>query len=176
MRPNLPRWRRADWRAARLPLHFLAKQALQEGCRRTDNTLLQPTGEITRMTVKVISMEPDPLAPYAIAPGWQVGNLLFLSGQAAISPEGELVGVGDFGAQLVQVMANIDRVLEAGGSDRSRIVKVTIYLTDMANFPAIVEARRTYFTPPYPADTIVEVKSLALPELMLEIDVIAHTG
>jgi 2-iminobutanoate/2-iminopropanoate deaminase len=128
------------------------------------------------MTVKVISMEPDPLAPYAIAPGWQVGNLLFLSGQAAISPEGELVGVGDFGAQLVQVMANIDRVLEAGGSDRSRIVKVTIYLTDMANFPAIVEARRTYFTPPYPADTIVEVKSLALPELMLEIDVIAHTG
>jgi 2-iminobutanoate/2-iminopropanoate deaminase len=128
------------------------------------------------MTVKVISMEPDPLAPYAIAPGWQVGNLLFLSGQAAISPEGELVGVGDFAAQLVQVMANIDRVLEAGGSDRSRIVKVTIYLTDMANFPAIVEARRTYFTPPYPADTIVEVKSLALPELMLEIDVIAHTG
>lgn len=128
------------------------------------------------MTVKVISMEPDPLAPYAIAPGWQVGNLLFLSGQAAISPEGDLVGVGDFGAQLVQVMANIDRVLAAGGSDRSRIVKVTIYLTDMSNFPAIVDARRTYFTAPYPADTIVEVKSLALPELMLEIDVIATVG
>ena len=128
------------------------------------------------MTVKVITMNPDPLAPYAIAPGWQVGNLLFLSGQAAISPEGELVGVGDFDAQLVQVMANIDRVLAAGGSDRSRIVKVTIYLTDMANFPAIVDARRRYFTPPYPADTIVEVKSLALPELMLEIDVIAVAG
>lgn len=128
------------------------------------------------MTVKVISMTPDPLAPYAIAPGWQVGNLLFLSGQAAISEKGELVGVGDFDAQLVQTMANIDTVLAAGGSDRSRIVKVTIYLTDMANFPAIVEARRTYFTPPYPADTIVEVKSLALPELMIEIDVIAHTG
>ena len=128
------------------------------------------------MTVKVISMEPDPLAPYAIAPGWQVGNLLFLSGQAAISPAGELVGVGDFDAQLAQVMANIDRVLAAGGSDRSRIVKVTIYLTDMSNFPPIVDARRKYFTAPYPADTIVEVKSLALPELMLEIDVIATAG
>jgi reactive intermediate/imine deaminase len=128
------------------------------------------------MSAKVISMNPDPLAPYAIAPGWQVGNLLFLSGQAAISETGELVGVGDFDAQLVQTMANIDRVLRAGGSDPSRIVKVTIYLTDMANFPAIVEARRHYFTPPYPADTIVEVKSLALPELMIEIDVIAHTG
>jgi reactive intermediate/imine deaminase len=128
------------------------------------------------MTVKVISMEPDPLAPYAIAPGWQAGTLLFLSGQAAISPEGELVGVGDFDAQLVQVMANIDRVLAAGGSDRSRIVKVTIYLTNMSNFAAILDARRRYFTAPYPADTIVEVKSLALPELMLEIDVIATVG
>jgi 2-iminobutanoate/2-iminopropanoate deaminase len=49
-------------------------------------------------------------------------------------------------------------------------------MTDMANFPAIVEARRKYFTPPYPADTIVEVKSLALPDLLIEIDVIAHTS
>jgi enamine deaminase RidA (YjgF/YER057c/UK114 family) len=53
---------------------------------------------------------------------------------------------------------------------------VTIYLTDMANFPAIVEARRRYFTPPWPADTIVEVRALALPELMVEIDVIALAG
>ncbi|MBX9665380.1 RidA family protein [Novosphingobium sp.] len=128
------------------------------------------------MTVKVITMDPDPLAPYAISPGWQVGGLLFLSGQAALSPEGELVGVGDFDAQLAQTFANIDRVLAAGGSDRSRIVKVTIYLTDMGNFPKIVEARRTYFTPPWPADTIVEVKSLALPELLVEIDVIAAVG
>jgi enamine deaminase RidA (YjgF/YER057c/UK114 family) len=73
-------------------------------------------------------------------------------------------------------MANIDRVLAAGGSDRSRIVKVTIYLTDMANFPKIVEARRTYFTPPWPADTIVEGKSLALPERMVVIEVIAVVG
>jgi len=130
------------------------------------------------MTVskRVIEMHPDPLAPYAIAPGWQVGNLLFLSGQAAISIEGTIVGVGDFDAQLVQVMANIDRVLAAAGSTRSDIIKVTIYLTDMANFSKIVDARRAYFTAPYPADTIVEVRSLALPELLLEIDVIATTG
>lgn len=126
--------------------------------------------------VRVIEMQPDPLASYAIAPAWQVGNLLFLSGQAAIDPDGQLVGVADFDAQLVQVMANIDRVLAAGGSDRSHIVKVTIYLTDMANFSKIVDARKAYFTAPYPADTIVEVKSLALPELLIEIDVIATTG
>ncbi|WP_439534687.1 RidA family protein [Polymorphobacter sp.] len=128
------------------------------------------------MTAKVIRMDPDPLDAYAIAPGWQVGNLLFLSGQAAIDENGAIIGPGDFQAQLAQTFANIDRVLAAGGSDRSRIVKVTIYLTDMGNFPAIVEARRRYFSPPWPADTIVEVKSLALPELMVEIDVIACTG
>jgi 2-iminobutanoate/2-iminopropanoate deaminase len=125
---------------------------------------------------RVIAIDPDPLAPYAIAPGWRVGDLLFLSGQAAIDERGGIVGTSDFAAQLVQTMANIDRVLAAGGSDRSRIVKVTIYLTDMANLPAIVEARRHYFTAPYPADTIVEVRALALPELMVEIDVVAVAG
>ena len=120
-----------------------------------------------------ITIDPDPLAPYAIAPGWKVGDLLFLSGQAAISPDGEIVGTGDFDAQLAQTFANIETVLAAGGSDLSKIVKVTIYLTDMGNFPKIVEARRRHFTPPYPADTIVEVRSLALPELLVEIDVIA---
>jgi 2-iminobutanoate/2-iminopropanoate deaminase len=135
----------------------------KEGCQTVTSTV----------TAEVISIDPDPLAPYAIAPGWRVGDLLFLSGQAAIDETGTIVGQGGFDAQLRQTFTNIDRVLEAGGSDRSRIVKVTIYLTDMGNFPKIVEARQAYFTKPYPADTIVEVKSLALPELMVEIDVIA---
>lgn len=125
---------------------------------------------------EVITITPDPLAPYAISPGWKAGGLLFLSGQAAIDPAGQIVGAGDFAAQLEATFANIDRVLAAGGSDRSRIIKVTIYLTDIGNFPAIVEARRRYFTPPWPADTIVEVRALALPELMVEIDVIALAG
>ena len=125
---------------------------------------------------QVISMTPDPLEPYAISPGWKAGGLLFLSGQAAIDETGAIVGIDDFEAQLAATFANIDRVLAAGGSDRSRIIKVTIYLTDMGHFPAIVEARRRYFTPPWPADTIVEVRALALPELMVEIDVIALEG
>lgn len=130
------------------------------------------------MTVKteVIPLEPDPLARYAISPGWRVGDLLFLSGQAAIDGNGAIVGEGDFEAQLAQTFANIDRVMVAGGGRRDRIVKVTIYLTDMANFPAMVEARKRYFTPPWPADTIVEVQALALPGLLVEIDVIALAG
>ena len=67
-------------------------------------------------------------------------------------------------------------MLEAGGSSLDRVVKVTIFLTDMANFPKIVELRGKWFTPPYPADTIVEVTSLALPELEIEIEAIAVAG
>jgi enamine deaminase RidA (YjgF/YER057c/UK114 family) len=52
-------------------------------------------------------------------------------------------------------------------------VNVTIFLTDMSNFPRVVELRRRWFTPPYPADTIVEVGALALPELEIEIEAIA---
>ncbi|WP_017665082.1 RidA family protein [Porphyrobacter sp. AAP82] len=120
-----------------------------------------------------IALPDDPLAPYLIAPAWRVGDLLFLSGQASIGADGSIVGIGDFDAQLAQTFANIERVLAAGGSDLSKVVKVTIYLTDMAHFPAILEARQRWFTPPYPADTTVEVKGLALADLMVEIDVIA---
>lgn len=120
-----------------------------------------------------ITINPDPLAPYHIAPAWRVGDMVMASGQAAISDDGGIVGAGDFDAQLAQTFANIERVLAAAGSDLSRVVKVVIYLTDMSHFPKIVEARQRYFTAPYPADTTVEVKGLALPELMVEIDVTA---
>ena len=57
-------------------------------------------------------------------------------------------------------------MLEAGGSSLEKIIKVNIYLTDMANFPKIIELRRRYFKPPYPADTIVEVGALGMGHTM----------
>ncbi len=120
-----------------------------------------------------IRTEPDPLEPYFISQGFRVGNVIHLSGQAAISSEGELVGVGDFDAQAEQTFRNIQQVLETAGSSLAKVFKVTIYLTDMSHFPRIVELRQRWFSPPYPADTIVEVKSLALPELMIEIEAMA---
>jgi 2-iminobutanoate/2-iminopropanoate deaminase len=125
------------------------------------------------MDAHQIKTMPDPFEPYRIAQGYRVGDLIFLSGQAAIDPAGAIVGAGDFAAQAAQTFANIARLLEAAGSSLAKVIKVTIYLTDMAHFPEIVELRGRYFTPPYPADTIVEVRSLALPELMIEVDVIA---
>ena len=120
-----------------------------------------------------IKTDPDPYEPFRIAQAYRVNDLIYLSGQAAIDQDGNLVGIGNFDAQAKQTFENLERVLQAGGSGLAKIIKVNIYLKDMANFPKIVELRETYFTPPYPADTIVEVTSLALPELEIEIDAIA---
>jgi 2-iminobutanoate/2-iminopropanoate deaminase len=119
-----------------------------------------------------ISTEPDFYAQYRISQAIRVGGLVFVSGQAAIDESG-VVGAGDFDAQAAQVFRNLAAVLEAGGSGLDRVVKVTIFLTDMANYQKILELRERYFTPPYPADTIVEVSSLALPELQIEIEAVA---
>jgi 2-iminobutanoate/2-iminopropanoate deaminase len=120
-----------------------------------------------------IRTEPDPYEPFRLAQGYRVGDLLFVSGQAAIDEHAQLVGVGDFDAQAEQTFTNLRQVLEAGGSSLANVVKVTIFLTDMGNFPRIVELRGKWFTPPYPADTIVEVSSLAFPELEIEIEAVA---
>lgn len=132
----------------------------------------QLTGE-NSMRATPIELTPDPLATFRISPGFKVNGLLFLSGHAAISETGELIGIGDFDLQAEATFQSLQRTLHAGGSDLSRVVKVTIYLTDMGYFDRIVALREQWFSAPYPADTIVEVKALALPELMIEIEAIA---
>jgi len=126
-----------------------------------------------KLRLERITIDPDPYEPFRLVLGYRLGDLLFISGQAAIDEHGQVVGAGDFDAQAEQVFHNLKRVLEAGGSSLANVVKVTIFLTDMSNFGKIVELRGKWFTPPYPADTIVEVSSLALPELEIEIEAIA---
>lgn len=119
-----------------------------------------------------VKTDPDPLERYRLAQGYRIGDLVVLSGQAALDDEGNVVGAGDFDAQAEQVFR---KVLAAADSSLEQVVKVTIYLTDMSYFPRIVELRGKWFKPPYPADTIVEVSRLGLPELMIEIEAIALT-
>ena len=128
------------------------------------------------MSVEPIQLDPDPLAPYCISPGFKANGMLYLSGHAAISESGELIGVDDFDAQAQATFESLQRTLQAGGSDLSKVIKVTIYLTDMSHFEKIVALRQQWFSAPYPADTIVEVSALALPELMIEIEAIAVEG
>lgn len=120
-----------------------------------------------------IKTEPDFYAPYKVAQAYRVGDLIYVSGQAAIDDDGNIVGVGDFDAQARQTYKNLNRVLEAGGSDLSKIIKMNVYIKDMDKFPEILSLREQYLTPPYPAETLVEISSLALPELEIEIEAVA---
>lgn len=120
-----------------------------------------------------IRLEPDPFESFHIGQGHCVGNLVFLSGQAAIDEQGGVVGAGDIDVQIDQAMTNIGRALNAVGSGIDRVFKITIYLTDMNHFDSIVRMRERYFSEPWPADTTIGVTSLALPELMVELEVIA---
>lgn len=125
------------------------------------------------MRIEQIVIDPDPYTPFRLAQGYRVGDLLFISGQAAIDSHGQIVGVGDFDAQAAQAFQNLDRILHAGGSSLKNVIKVTIYLTNMDYFDRVVELRGRWFTPPYPADTIVEVRSLYSRDAMIEIEAVA---
>lgn len=122
-----------------------------------------------------IITSPDPYEPYLLSQGIRFGDLLFISGQAGYDADGRIVE-GGFQAQGEQAFANLRRALEAGGSGLADVVKVTIFLTDMGNFSKVVDLRRRFFTPPYPADSIVEVTGLYAPEVMIEIEAIAAAG
>ena len=125
------------------------------------------------MLLEQVHTKPDPYAPFLLSQGIRVGNLVFISGQAAIGDDGNIVGRGDFDKQAEQAFRNLRRALEAAGSSLDRVAKVTIFLKSMDNFGKIVELRRKWFSAPYPADTIVEISSLYSPEALIEIEAIA---
>ena len=98
-------------------------------------------------------------------------NLVFTSGQIAINPiSGNLV-TDDFLKEIDQVLENINSVLEAGGSNRDNIVKLTVFITDMSNFKFVNEAFKIFFINDYPARSVVEVSGLPL-NVNIEIEAI----
>jgi 2-iminobutanoate/2-iminopropanoate deaminase len=102
-------------------------------------------------------------APAAIGPYSQavrVGSFVFTAGQIGLDPAtGQLVA-DDVEAQTRQVMANLAAVLTAAGSDLNRIVKTTIFLTDMADFPTVNAVYGSFFTEAPPARSTVAVAAL----------------
>ncbi len=104
-----------------------------------------------------------PLAPAAIGPysqGVRVGNLVFFSGQIPLDPVTMTVVSGDMEAQAVRVFDNLQAVSEAAGGGLRDIVKLTIFLTDLADFTIVNDTMKRYFESPYPARSTVQVAAL----------------
>jgi len=127
----------------------------------------------TAIPIERIATDPDWYQPYKISQAIRAGGLIFVSGQVGIDESGTTVS-GDFMAQGRQAFANIRRVLASAGASLDDVVKTTILVTDMASHLGhVIELRDEFFTEPYPADTLMEVSSLAQPDWRLEVDVIA---
>ena len=113
-------------------------------------------------------------APAAIGPysqGFVVGNLVISSGQIPVNPEnGEIPA--DISAQAEQSCKNVKAVIEAGGSDISKVVKTTCFLADMADFATFNSVYEKYFTSK-PARSCVAVKTLPK-NVLCEIEAIAE--
>ena len=103
----------------------------------------------------------------------KIGNLVFLAGQVSLDVDGNLVGKGDIEAQAVQTYENIKTVLASVGAMLDDVVKTTTYTTSVAYRQKIAEVRTRYFTTYFPPNTFVVVHSLAMPEMLIEIEAIA---
>jgi 2-iminobutanoate/2-iminopropanoate deaminase len=100
-------------------------------------------------------------------------RLIFVSGQLARDKEGRVVGVGDMRAQLRQTLENVRAALEAAGASLSDLVRTNTYVTDIDEYFRHTDVRMEYYSHAMPTSTTVEVRRLAQPELMIEIDAIA---
>lgn len=112
------------------------------------------------MAKEIISTDHAPQAIGTYSQAVKAGSTVYLSGQIPLVPETMEMVDGDIREQIHRVFKNLLAVTNAAGGDLSHIVKLNIYLTDLANFPVVNEVMAEYFVQPYPARAAVGVASL----------------
>jgi enamine deaminase RidA (YjgF/YER057c/UK114 family) len=100
----------------------------------------------------------------------KVGKLVHVSGTTATDSRGNIVGIGDAGAQAVQTLKNIQRALESVGARLEDVVRTRIYVTDMKRWEEVGKAHGAFFREIRPTTSLVEVKGLVNPEMLVEIE------
>lgn len=101
------------------------------------------------------------------------GRMIFIAGQIARDVKGNVVGIGDMRKQIEQVGENIKDCLESVGATLDDVVKTTTYVTDMDEYFKHADVRLHYFGNAIPTSTTVEVRRLATPDFMVEIEALA---
>jgi len=126
------------------------------------------------MTKKTISTPGAPSAIGTYSQAVRAGDTVYLSGQIPLDPK-TMQLVEGFENQVRRVFENLRAVARAAGGDFGDVVRVTVYLTDLANFAQVNEVMATYFQEPYPARAAIGVASLPR-GAAVEIDAIMHLG
>lgn len=106
----------------------------------------------------------------------RVGNVVYVSGMTARSPDGKtVIGEGEY-EQAKTIFTKIRHLIEAAGGTMDDGTKMTIFVTRIRNNTEVWRARREFFSGDFPASTLVEVSNLAKPEILVEIEMVAHLG
>lgn len=123
----------------------------------------------------VIQTDQAPAAIGTYSQAVKAGDTVYLSGQIPLVPETMEVVSDDFTEQTHQVFKNLSAVCKAAGGSLDQLVKVNIYLTDLANFAAVNAVMSEYFAQPYPARAAVGVKQLPR-DVAIEIEGVLYLG
>lgn len=132
-----------------------------------------------RDRVRISRVNPPTVAPpigtysHAVRVEGDDATWIYVSGQIANAPDGELVGVGDLRVQTRQVFENLGRILEANGAGFEHVVKIQTCFTTLDDLAGSREVRSRYLAADPPASTAVQVAALVVPDALIEVDVVA---
>jgi len=127
---------------------------------------VQPAGLNVRM------QQGKPAYPHVVTVNGP-GKTIYIAGQLARDAEGNIVGPGDMRAQMEQTFKNLDACLKAAGAGWADVVKTNTFVTNYAEFAKCSDVRMRYIVVASPTSTTIEIKGLAQPEAMVEIELIA---
>ena len=125
------------------------------------------------MEKRVVRPAGGPPAKGPYSPAVIAGDFVFLSGQIPLDRKTGEINRGDIAEQAEVVFQNIKFLLEEAGSSLSKVIKTTVYLTDIADFGKVNEIYATYFGPDFPARTCIQAAKLPL-DVKIEVEVIAQ--
>jgi reactive intermediate/imine deaminase len=125
--------------------------------------------------LKAIHTKNAPSAIGAYSQAVKAGGFMYVSGQIPLAPESMEIVSEDFNVQVKQVLENLKAIIVDSGSKLSDVVKLNVYLKDLADFQSVNDAMSTVFDEPYPARAAVEVSRLPK-DVLVEIDAVVYIG